>query len=155
MINYTIYEDGNGGQLYWKNNDIQITKSLSTLAYIYMFGGNIESDTVRNNEIGNLRFDWWGNSIENNSSKWMNSETERTLRGIDLTVSSRIKIEQSVKQDLKRLEKYGNVDVVVAITGLNKLEIQITITQPNNNKNEKLLIVWDATKNEIIDKIIV
>lgn len=155
MVNETIYEDGNGGQLYSLNNDIAKTEGLQMLAYLKMFGGNINASTVKDNNIGELRLDWWGNDTSENSDKWINSETERTLRGIELSGSSIAKIKQSVENDCKSLSKYGKIDVAVTLPGINKVKIVISITEPGNKESNSLIIIWDATKNEIIEQKII
>src|SRR6056297_540341 len=104
MLNYLIYEDGNGGQLSLSNNDIQRSESLYMLAYLNMFGGNVEASTVRNNPDGVLRQDWWGNDSELNSDTWINSETERTLRGIALNSANLEVIKQAVEKDNESLK---------------------------------------------------
>ncbi len=152
MLNNSIYEDGNGGQLYLKSYDIMQTESLATLAYLLMFGGNVEAETKKENETGALRYDWWGNDPNDNSSNWINSRTERTLKGIELSSSSRYKIKEAVKYDLKRLEDYGDIDIEVSFTNVNRIAIDITISEPSQTQNTSLKIVWDATQSEIIEK---
>lgn len=152
MINITIYEDGNGGQLYNKNNDLATTQSLNTLVYLALFSGNIEESTVRDNIIGELNNDWWGNDRNSLSSTWINSETERILRGIELNSSSLYEIEQAVKQDTKKLQEYGTVNIDIEIIGINKVKISVNIEQPGR-KNPRLELIWDNTRNEIIEYI--
>lgn len=152
MKNDTIYEDGNGGQLALRNNEILQTDSLATLSYLLMFGGNVESETQKENAPGELKFDWWGNNPSFESSTWINSRTEKTLRGIEISNSSRFTIQDAVKVDVKRLEQYGKVTVEVLFPTLNRVKINITIIEPSIKKQERLSIVWDASRNEIIEK---
>lgn len=155
MLNFSLYEDGNGGQLVLRNNEIIQSSSLATLAYIAMFGGNIEAETQKENAPGELKFDWWGNDSNKPSTTWINSQTERTLRGIDLSSSSLFAIQQAVENDVKQLDEFGDVIVDVTFPGLNKIKIVITITEPSIKKNTRLSLVWDATRNEIIEKNII
>lgn len=155
MLNNSIFEDGNGGQLVLKNNEIVQTRSLSTLAYLLMFGGNVEAETQKENSIGELKFDWWGNDPNLPSSTWINSRTERTLQGIEISSSSRYTIEEAVKYDVKSLEQYGEVTVNVTFVNLNRVSIVITISEPNIKKDNRLTIVWDSTRNEVIEKNII
>lgn len=155
MLNNTLFEDGNGGQLVLRNNEIVQTRSLATLAYILMFGGNIESETQKENSPGELKFDWWGNDPNKPSSTWINSRTERVLRGVDISSSSRFTIQRAVESDVKSLNKYGEVSVIVSFVSLNKISIEITISEPNIKKDNRLTLVWDATRNEIIEKNII
>jgi len=154
-VNETIYEDGNGGQLLLQNNDIAQTESLSTLAYLLMFGGNVEGLTKKENNVGELSLDWWGNNKNTNSSTWINSETEKTLRGIALSSGSRSIITDSVKKDITSLEEYGEVEVEVTLPRLNRVQITITIKEPGAKKSKRLILIWDATKSEIIEQRII
>ena len=155
MLNFTLYEDGNGGQLVLRNNEIAQTRSLATLAYLKMFGGNVLEKTKKENNTAELRTDWWANDPVDNSEKWINSETEKVLQGIEISSSSRYTIEQAVKNDVESLETFGSVDVFVAFPGPNDIRITITITEPNAKSSSRLNVTWDASKNEIIEKDII
>lgn len=155
MLNNSIYEDGNGGQLVLKNNEIVQTRSLATLAYLLMFGGNVEAETKKENAPGELKFDWWGNDPNLPSSTWINSRTEKTLRGIEISSSSRYRILEAVKYDVKSLDRYGDVTVEVAFTSVNNVKITITISEPSVVSDQNLTIIWDATRNEVIEKNII
>jgi len=152
MLNFTLYEDGNGGQMVLQNNEILQTESLATLAYLLMFGGNVAAKTQQDNPIGELRIDWWGNDPTENSEKWINSETEKVLKGIEISSQSLYTIQQAVINDTKSLEQYGNVTVLVSFPNLNRVSIEITIEEPSKINGNRLIIVWDATRNEIIRK---
>jgi hypothetical protein len=152
MMNFTIYEDGNGGQMVLRQNEILQTKSLATLAYILMFGGNREASTQKENQPGELKFDWWGNDPNENSENWVNSITENLLYGIEISSSSRFRIQAAVEEDVKSLSQYGEVTVEVTFPAINKVQITITIAEPNVKQEQRLDLVWDATRNEIIEK---
>lgn len=152
MINESIYESGNGGNLISQNNDIVMTEGLATLAYLKMFSGNVDADTKSDNNLGELRLDWWGNDTNENSDNWINSNTERILKGIELTGSSIAKIKQSVVNDLKPLEKYGKVEVSVTLPFINRAQINVSIKEPTKKDSNSLIVIWDATKKEIIEQ---
>ena len=154
-FNFTLYEDGNGGQMVLRNNEIIHTRSIATLAYLKMFAGNVSEKTRKENNTGELRSDWWANDPVDNSEKWINSETEKVLRGIVISSSSRFDIEQAVKNDVKDLEGLGSVDVSVTFPSPNYVRIIITITEPNAKSSNRLIVTWDASRNEIIEKDII
>lgn len=154
MLNKTIYEDGNGGQQSFSNNDIMTTNSLATLAYIAMFGGGREANTKPLSDSNDLNLDWWGNDKSKASSTWLNSETERVLTGIVLNSRSLETIKKAVKKDTQKLTEFGDIDVAITIVGVNKVRIDINIIEPDGVSNERLALVWDSTKNEIIENII-
>jgi hypothetical protein len=155
MINNTLFEDGNGGQLVLRNNEIVQTASLATLAYLLMFGGNVEAETEKENAVGELKFDWWGNDPNKPSDTWINSRTERILRGIEVSSSSRYKIEEAVKYDVRSLEQYGEVSVEVSFVSMSRVKIVITIAEPSVKNDQSLTLVWEASRNEIIEKHII
>jgi len=151
MENYSIYDNGDGGQLFIQNNDIQKSGGLGVAVCLKLFGGNVDASTTGQEVSGEIRKDWWGNNRFDTSRKWINSETERVLRGASLTDQSLIDIEEAVKTDLESLKIFGEISVSVAYPGLNRVSIAITIKQVA--QDAEILVVWDATKNEIIQNI--
>lgn len=145
-LNKSIYEDGNGGQLAFRNNDVMMTTSLSILAYLAMFSGNIKANTKPLSDVVELHYDWWGNNKSKPSSTWINSNTERTLTGITMNSQSLEKIKQAVKKDTQFLSEYGEVIITVIIVSLNSVKITI-----ETNQDDNLTLIWDSTKNEIIE----
>ena len=152
MQNESIYEDGNGGQLLLRNYEIIQTKGIAVLAYLKMFGGNIEENTQKVNSTGEIRNDWWGNNTTDDSNKWINSSTERILRGVELTNQNLANIKEAVKKDLKSLERYGKINIAVSYPLLNTVKINIEIIEPNKKEYNSLVLIWDATRNEIIEQ---
>lgn len=148
MLNKTIYEDGNGGQLLIESNDIATTESLYMLAYTAMFGGNINGDTEPKSDVVQLHYDWWGNNKDLSSSTWINSKTERTLRGLALNSQAIEKIKQAVKSDVSFLQEYGTIAIDVAITSINTVNIDITLNQGDN-----VSFIWDSNRQEVIKNI--
>lgn len=151
-LNKSIYEDGNGGQTIQRNNEIVQTRGLGILAYLEMFGGNVEAETQKENNPGELHLDWWGNDSNLNSDTWINSRTEKVLRGIELSSSSIYTIKSAIQYDLKNLERYGKITINVTLPSLNTVKIDITIEEPSKKTEQRLTIVWNATRNEIIEK---
>lgn len=151
MLNRTLYDNGNGGYNDVKSGNYSQTTTLGTLVYLALFRGNREGSTVRQTARGQYHYDYWGNDKDLNSSTWVNSETQRTLEGIVLNAKSVETIKRSVVKDTKHLKKYGNVDVFVSIPLRDRVEIRVTITEPSNQNNNELSIIWDASRNEIIN----
>lgn len=155
MLNFTLFESGNGGQMVLRNNEILQTRSLATLAYLLMFGGNREAITQKDNQPGELKFDWWGNDPDQNSKTWVNSTTEQLLYGIEISSASLFRIQSAVEKDVKTLEQYGKVSVEVTFPAINKIQITITIKEPSVKNEQSLNVIWDASRNEIIEKNII
>ena len=132
-----IYESGDGGEMKLKNNDLMLANSIYQSIYISLFGGNV-------NEI-----DWWGNNLFNQEPYI--SETEKTLTQTALNSNGRFVIENAVKQDLRKLSELIDIEVEVKILSKSSVKIIIFIS----NSNEKISVVWNGAKNEvIIDKVI-
>lgn len=145
-LNKSIYEDGNGGQLAFRNNDIMTTTSLSILAYLAMFSGNVEANTKPLSDVVELHYDWWGNDKSKQSDTWINSNTERILTGIALNSQSLEKIKQAIEKDTEFLSQYGTVIITVIIVSLSRVKITI-----ETNQDDNMSLIWDSTKNEIIE----
>lgn len=148
MNDILIYESGNGGELNIKNGDLESTESLFNMPYLAHFGGNTEASTTGNEVEGEEREDWWGNTFLDADSQ-MNSELERSLNNNALNSAGRINIERDAVKDLQALSDIADVSSQIIITGANKLTISDKIDKNVIN------MIWDATKNEIIEEIII
>ena len=142
-----IYESGNGGELSLKSGDIETTQAVFNQFYLSHFGGNTEASTTGNEVEGEERNDWWGNEFLNEQSQ-MNSSLERTLNSIALTSAGRAEVEREAKKDVDYLSDLGELSTVVQITGNEKIKVSDKINQSQVN------FIWDATKSEVIEEII-
>ncbi|HMI03728.1 MAG TPA: hypothetical protein VK541_14690 [Pedobacter sp.] len=152
-----LYESGNGGELAIINNDLALAERLYQQAYLCLFGGNVEADTLGNEIATEIRQDWWANSLlfGDNKAKQFNSETERALNNNALTSTGRLNIQRAVENDLKYFKNVAEFVVGVSLLGRDKVEISIKLTQPKNQQGESLQLIWDNAKKELItDKII-
>lgn len=147
-----IYENGSGGEITIQNNDLLLSEQLYMQAYLACFGGNVEANTKGNEQSGQLRQDWWGNSylFSNSPSKQFNSETERALRNNPLTSAGRVNIIRAVQNDLKFLSNVAKVVIDATVLSASKIMIEVVLTEPTNNKTTLLQVIWDNTKNELI-----
>ena len=84
-----------------------------------------------------------------NENIQFNSDFERLLLNIALTSSSRIDIEETIKSDLKFMDKFSSVDVSASIIANDRLKILIKIMQPEGEQTKEFVYIWDATKNEL------
>lgn len=150
-LNYSIYEDGNGGKLYVPSGVIKFSRALYVMIYLRLFQGNIEADTVVDNVAGDLRMDWWGNDTAGNQPDWINSETERVLRGSDTSFESLNDIKLAVENDLSSLSDVANFEVSVTYPSRDRVKILIQVSQ--KDESSEVVILWDNTKNEIIGNI--
>ena len=147
-----LFESGDGGELLLMNGDLVLSETLFQTIYLAMFGGNVEASTLGNEIEGQERFDFWGNSLffKDLKSKQFNSETEKTLKSVTINSFGRLKIKSAVEQDLFFLKKIINFDVDVLILGIDKINIQIKISQIGNQSDKLFQFIWDNAKNELI-----
>lgn len=132
-----IYESGDGGEMKLKNNDLMLANSIYQSIYISLFGGNVSE------------LDWWGNKLFDHEPYI--SETEKTLTQTALNSNGRFVIENAVNQDIKNLSELIDVEIEVKILSKSSVKIIIFIA----NSNEKISVVWNGAKNEvIIDEVI-
>jgi hypothetical protein len=152
----TIYETGSGGDIAIVNNDIDVSDSLFQQAYLAMFGGNVEADTLGNELPGELRYDWWGNSalFAGNIGSQFNSQTERALMANALNSTGRVNIQRAAEADLAYLSGIAVVTVTVVLLSVSKLQILVNMSQPANNMNVSLQVVWDVGKGVSVVRII-
>lgn len=148
-----IYESGNGGELAVINNDLALGDQLLQQAYLAMFGGNVEADTLGNEPANEPRFDWWGNSLlfGQNSAKQFNSQTERALMNNALNSTGRVNIQRAAENDLQYLKASADVKVNVAILSTDKVRIDVSLG-PTRSTGEAVLLslIWDSAKGEVV-----
>lgn len=146
LTDIRILETGNGGDIALKGSDLLKCFSFENMPYLGFFGGNPEQSTPSDRVSEEQAFDYWGNNLffENNSEIQFNSQTERVLYSVQLNSRGRILIENAVKEDLKFMEPFANVDVSVSLIGLDKVEIFIKIVQPENGVERQFLYIWDG-----------
>jgi hypothetical protein len=148
MNDLMIYESGNGGELSLKSGDIETTQAVFNQFYLAHFGGNTEASTTGNETEGTERMDWWGNMFLNEKSQ-MNSSLEKTLQGVALTSAGRVEVEREARKDIDYLSDLGELSTVVQIIGNDKIQISDKINQ------SKVDFIWDATKSEVIEEIVI
>lgn len=147
MIDITLFESGDGGDLFINNKDILATDSIIQTIYICLFGGNVEAITKGNEPKNEIREDWWGNFLLSDK-KLFNSLTEKVLKETALNSNGRIKILNAVKEDLKPLSDVAKIDVDVYLPKQDTVKIIISVV--NNQKNNIYEIIWDKMKQEPI-----
>jgi phage gp46-like protein len=146
-----IYESGNGGDISISGNDIALTEQLFQQIYLRLFGGNVEAVTKGNEPAGEVRNDWWGNSLffSQDQGKQFNSVTEKTLNETALNSAGRLKILTAVERDLSGMEQWASTTVDVLIASANKVVIVVQLSQPNQTTST-LNIIWDSLKKQVV-----
>jgi hypothetical protein len=150
-----LIETGNGGDLVLKGNDLQMIQGWQNMPYLGLFGGNPKEST-KGPKVTEQVFDFWGNYLFNPSIQelWYNSGSERLLQELPLTTASRIQIEEQVKKDLEFMKQFAIVAVNVILFEVDKLKINIQITEPTSNEINNFTYIWNATEQELTDQSI-
>jgi len=153
----SIYETGSGGDTQLKGNDLVTTDSFFNMVYLGLFGGNPGFPTIGNELKNEQRFDWWGNSLlmANNQVIQFNSELEHTLNTTAINSNGRLLIENAAKKDLAFFSTFAKVDVNVTIISTDKVSIFVELSELENSDDKDFQFIWDETKKELIEEIII
>ncbi len=154
-----IRESGNGGDLRLNGNDLATTDGLFNMPYLGLFGGNVEQETLPDTASvpGVLNLDWWGNNLllQDQPEIQFNSEFERGLNQIALTTSGRAELESIVGRDLEFLRQLSDLEFSISLTGNDKLELDISFTEPEDLQEQNFKFLWDGTRlQQIINQTI-
>jgi len=147
-----LHESGSGGEMAIVSNDLLMGEVLFQQVYLALFGGNIEANTIGNELVSEERFDYWANPLffAQTQIKQFNSNTERELQSVVLNTSGRLRIIQSVNEDLSYLTILLNYKVDVEFVGTNHIRIIVNFTQKGSQENRVLQLVYDNAKGELI-----
>lgn len=152
MIDFSVYESGSGGDLILKGNDLSTTTSWYNMPYIALFGGNVAQLTPTERPDGEQQFDFWGNTLlfANTPEIQYNSRTEKILNETPLNSAGRVRIEQAVKKDLDFMTQFADIEVEVTLTGVDRVRIDLQVTELENETSTIFTYLWDGAKVEEI-----
>ena len=152
ITDLAIFESGSGGDLILKNDDLDTINGLTNQVYLALFGGNIEQSTSDDIDKLDQRGDWWGNAFLSTEYQF-NSIFEKTISEVALTGEGLSKLEDAAKSDLSYLEQYAEIEVSASVPQLNRLELIVKLTEPDNQSTQ-IKFIWNGTRNEIIEQVI-
>ena len=146
-----LIETGNGGDLVKKSKDLNVINGFQNMPYLGMFGGNPGFATPVDRPENSQAFDWWGNNLllKNDENTQFNSLTEEVLTKVALNSSGAALIEQSIKEDLKFMNEFANVDISVSIISDDRIAIGIVLIEPDNEQNKASVFIWNSTNEEL------
>jgi hypothetical protein len=151
MADLKMIETGNGGDLVLAGNDLEIINGFQNMPYLGLFGGNVEASTQGAKPDGELAFDYWGNNLlmENDKTIQFNSEFEKRLTDVIINSAGRIQLERTIKTDLDFMANFSILSAEVFLVSNDRIQINITIKEPDNLQSNELVYIWDATKDEL------
>ena len=124
-----VIETGTGGDVVNLGNDLAVTKSVQTMIYLCLFGGNVDGE-------------FWANKLLMKSfpSQQFISLTEKTLNTTALDSAGRVIIENAVIEDLKFLNTIFTIFVKVKLPNIDHVTIEITLTKIDSAQEANLII---------------
>lgn len=141
MIKLT--DDGNGGKLAIKNNDLEPENTIGTQIYLCLFGGNLDEE-------------WFGNLFYTDDKlKQFSSSFEKALSNTVITNSSLLALKSALDTDLKVLLDNKIVDkfnTKINVVSLSKIDV--TIEAINNGGNSKYKVLFNKETNSLAWEII-
>lgn len=136
MMDVTLIETGNGGDLVLSGNDLSIVDGISNMPYIAMFGGS----------------NFWGNDLLfDNDDLRFSAETENILLTVPLNSQGRSTIEAAIKRDLQfLLNDVPNTELIVTcrIVSDNRLEIFVKFGGTEFN------LLWNPQNQSLVNTAI-
>lgn len=152
MYDVLIYESGNGGEVELVNGDLATTDSIANQSYLSHFGGNIEAVTTGEEIQGEERNDWWGNAFfQDDPAAQMNSHLERALNENPIGSTGRSEIERRAAEDLEFMAEISETETTVYLSGSDKITISDSILEIDTVYK----YIWDGTKSELIQEILI
>lgn len=147
-----LVENGDGGELVKKANDLAVIYGFQNMVYLALFGGNVKQSTPIQRIETEQDSSWWCNNLlmQEDPSIQFNSETERALNTIPLTSSGRVLIQQAVENDLAFMKDFATVVVNVTLLGLDKIALGIRLIEPDNLQKQDFIFIWSATRQELM-----
>jgi len=110
-----IQEQGSGGEIIVRDNDLVVINGLENQPYLASFGGD----------------DWFGNSLFLQGDQQLTGQTEKVLMTTTLNSEGRQLVENTLKQDLeylKDIESGTTIAVAATIADKNRIDAAITIS---------------------------
>ncbi|MCH9621005.1 MAG: hypothetical protein S4CHLAM20_04190 [Chlamydiia bacterium] len=160
MIDVTVYESGEGGELVLNETDLGTTNSLFNQVYIAWFGGNV-ADYDRDSEEfqkGEQRKGYWQNEAffsDDNEDAKMVSRIEYMLANTALTSQGIFDLQREALDDLDFLSKTAEVSVEINLIEVDKISIIAILKEKKIQNEQRFKFIWDSTQSELIEKIII
>lgn len=119
-------QTNDGGEITIANGLTTMSDGLENAVYLSLFGGNQDDSGIQ----GDDSKQWWGNLLENETSKQYRSQTQNLLRSLPINTANLQRIEDAAYADLAwMLESLATaLEVVAKMPALNKVQIQIAVT---------------------------
>lgn len=138
-----IYYNGSDFELS-ASTGVRETQSVINSVLIGLFGGNWQQSEPQMRMPGEPVYSFWGNS----HGVPENSETERLLRSMVLSTASPEIVRKSVLRDLDFMTDMFDIQCEVTIPFVNRLKIDIYLSDKKTGNNEEISYIWNAIEQE-------
>lgn len=133
MADVHLFNTPDGGDVTVHEGDLELSPGLETMAYLCLFGGNVEDSSLENDPLS-----WWGNIDE---AVQYRSRTQFLLAGLPVTSGNLQQLQRAAEFDLNTFVTEGvatSVAVEVTLANRNHVRFECRID------NETLLFeeVW-------------
>lgn len=143
-----IIDEGNGGDLVFISNDLQLTAEVYNQPYLARFGGNLENSTTDEFKEGDIHGDWWGNDLMlSKPNEQFNSKFEAEMNRTSLNIAGRKSLEKTAKADIAYLAGFADVNTSVQLPSINKVRLIDNVVKGDNTS---FTYIWNDAKTEIL-----
>lgn len=111
MSDVLLFQSPDDGEITVANGQVKLTDGTETAVYLSLFGGNHDGS------------DWWGNTLENQPERKLQSETQRLLETLSLTTANMQRIADAVALDLSWMNP--KPEITVTMPRLNTIQITV------------------------------
>ena len=142
MTDVLLYQTADDGDIISQNGVVQLTNQFDTAVYISLFGGNFADDGIPDSNQ-----QWWGNSLDADTSRHVRGETETLLSGLPVVSRNLRKVEAAALRDLNWMlmsKVADNITAVASIPTINKIKLVITITAQGEESQFEYVENWKA-----------
>ena len=141
-----VLETLNGGDVLVRGNDLVAAQGFDNMPYLALFGGNLAASTPSTRVQGEFNNDYWGNFLVLNRAAQANSDTERKIQNEPVTSAGRIRMEGTVRNDLRFMQQFAEVSATVSIISDDVIGISIRVQEPSNVQAKEFQFIWDGTR---------
>lgn len=142
MTDPLLVHTNDGGEISYVNGILEMSAGLETAFYLSILGGNERDSGIEKDDP----LQYWANLNETKEVNKFRSRTQNILLSLPATTSNLLILQDGVKQDLAWFVSEGvadDVDALVTMTGLNRVQIASNITVGDNIFSFSIAMDWN------------
>ena len=133
MTDVRLYQTPDGGEINYENGRLELSDTPESAVYLSLFGGNAEDSASEADD----RKQWWGNRVEEDSTRHLRSRTQNLVRGLPSNSANLRRLDDAVQADLAWLVTAGvmaSVEASVSLVSPKRIRIDGTMTTPDGTR---------------------